>query len=280
VVVATPVHLHYELAKKALQAGKHTFVEKPMTQTSEQSNELVQIAAKKKLTLMVGHTFIYSAPVRRIREIVKSGEIGEVQYISSRRLNLGLFQKDINVAWDLAPHDISIILYFLGKPPISVNCQGKAHIHKDIEDVTNMSLDFENGGFATIHSSWLDPNKIREMVIVGSKRMIVYDDNEPLEKIKIYDKRVEAPPHYDTFAEFQYSYHYGDMLAPYIKQTEPLKVETQHFLDCIKTGKTPESSGVDGLRVIQILEASSRSLKNGGARVEIDRNLGAVTASA
>jgi predicted dehydrogenase len=280
VVVATPVHLHYELAKKALQAGKHTFVEKPMTQTSEQSNELIQIAAKKKLTLMVGHTFIYSAPVRRIKEIVKSGEIGEIQYISSRRLNLGLFQRDINVAWDLAPHDISIILYFLGKPPISVNCQGKAHINKDIEDVTNMSLDFENGGFATIHSSWLDPNKVREMIIVGSKRMVVYDDNEPLEKIKIYDKRVEAPPYYDTFAEFQYSYHYGDMIAPYIKQTEPLKMETQHFLDCIKTGKTPETSGVDGLRVIQILEASSRSLKNGGAKVEIDRNLGAVTTPA
>ena len=277
VVVATPVHLHYELAKKALQAGKHTFVEKPMTQTSEQSNELVQIAAKKKLTLMVGHTFIYSAPVRRINDIVKSGDIGEIQYISSRRLNLGLFQKDINVAWDLAPHDISIILYFLGKPPISVNCQGKAHINTDIEDVTNMSLDFENGGFATIHSSWLDPNKIREMVIVGSKRMIVYDDNEPLEKIKIYDKRVETPPHYDTFAEFQYSYHYGDMVAPYIKQVEPLKMEAQHFLDCIKTGKTPETSGLDGLHVIQILEASSRSLKNGGAKVEIDRNLGTVT---
>jgi predicted dehydrogenase len=229
---------------------------------------------------MVGHTFIYSAPVRRIKEIVKSGDIGEIQYISSRRLNLGLFQKDINVAWDLAPHDISIILYFLGKPPISVNCQGKAHINMDIEDVTNMSLDFENGGFATIHSSWLDPNKVREMIIVGSKRMIVYDDNEPLEKIKIYDKRVEAPPHYDTFAEFQYSYHYGDMIAPYIKQVEPLKMESQHFLDCIKTGKTPESSGLDGLRVIQILEASSRSLKNGGARVEIDRNLGAEAAPA
>jgi predicted dehydrogenase len=280
VVVATPVHLHHELAKKALQAGKHTFVEKPMTQTSEQSNELVQIAVKKKLTLMVGHTFIYSAPVRRIREIISSGDIGEIQYISSRRLNLGLFQKDINVAWDLAPHDIAIILYLLGKPPVSVNCQGKAHINKDIEDVTNMSLDFENGGFATIHSSWLDPNKVREMVIVGSKRMIVYDDNEPLEKIKIYDKRVEAPPHYDTFAEFQYSYHYGDMIAPYIKQVEPLKMEARHFLDCIRTGKTPETSGLDGLRVIQILEASSRSLKNGGARVEIDRNLGAVTAPA
>ena len=276
VVVATPVHLHYELAKKALQAGKHAFVEKPMTQTSEQGNELIQLAAKKKLTLMVGHTFIYSAPVRRIREIVQSGDIGEIQYISSRRLNLGLFQKDINVAWDLAPHDISIILYLLGKPPLSVNCQGKAHVHKDIEDVTNMSLDFDNGGFATIHSSWLDPNKVREMVIVGAKRMIVYDDNEPLEKIKIYDKRVETPPHYDTFAEFQYSYHYGDMYAPYIKQVEPLKLECQQFLECIRTGKKPETSGLDGLRVIQILEASSRSLKNGGARVEIDRRLGSV----
>jgi predicted dehydrogenase len=280
VVVATPVHLHYEMARKSLQAGKHTFVEKPMTQTSEQANVLVQLAARKGLTLMVGHTFIYSAPVRRIKEIIKARDIGEVQYISSRRLNLGLFQKDINVAWDLAPHDISIILYLLGKAPISVNCQGKAHIHKDIEDVTNMTLDFEGGGFATIHSSWLDPNKVREMIIVGSKRMIVYDDNEPLEKIKIYDKRVETPPHYDTFAEFHYSYHYGDMYAPYIKQVEPLKVECQHFLDCIRTGKKPESSGLDGLRVIQILEASSLSLKNGGGRVEIDRDLGTVAAIA
>ena len=280
VVIATPVHLHYELARKSLEAGKHTFVEKPMTQTSEQGNELVQLAARNRLTLMVGHTFIYSAPVRRIKEIIKAGDIGQVQYIASRRLNLGLFQKDINVAWDLAPHDISIILYLLGKTPLSVNCQGKAHVHKDIEDVTNMSLDFEDGGFATIHSSWLDPNKVREMIIVGSKRMIVYDDNEPLEKIKIYDKRVETPPHYDTFAEFHYSYHYGDMYAPYIKQVEPLKVECQHFLECIRTGKKPETNGLDGLRVIQILEASSHSLKAGGGRVEIDHNLGVVAAIA
>ena len=280
VVIATPVHLHHELAKKSLEAGKHAFVEKPMTQTSEQGNELVQLAAKKKLTLMVGHTFIYSAPVRRIKEIVKAGDIGEIQYIASRRLNLGLFQKDINVAWDLAPHDISIILYLLGRPPISVNCQGKAHVHKEIEDVTNMTLNFDNGGFATIHSSWLDPNKVRQMTIVGSKRMIVYDDNEPLEKIKIYDKRVETPPHYDTFAEFHYSYHYGDMYAPYIKQVEPLKVECQHFLDCIRSGKRPETNGLDGLRVIQILEASSLSLRNGGGLVEIDRNLGEVATGA
>lgn len=274
IVVATPVYLHYEMAKKSLQAGKHTFIEKPMAPSSAECNELVELAAKNKLALMVGHTFIYSTPVRRIKEIIDSGDIGEVQYISSRRLNLGLFQKDINVTWDLAPHDISIILYFLGKPPVSVNCQGKAHVNKDIEDVTNLSLNFDNGGFATIHSSWLDPNKVREMIIVGSKRMIVYNDNEPLEKIKIYDKRVEVPPHYDTFAEFQYSYHYGDAYIPYLKQVEPLKVECQHFLDSIKKGSKPETSGLDGLRVVQILEAASKSLKNDGNKVEIDVELG------
>jgi predicted dehydrogenase len=245
-----------------------------MATSSADCEELVSLAAKNNLTLMVGHTFIYSTPVRKIKEIVDSGEIGDVQYISSRRLNLGLFQKDINVTWDLAPHDIAIILYLIGRPPASVNCQGKAHVNLSIEDVTNMSLNFDNGGFAIIHSSWLDPNKVREMVIVGSKRMIVYNDNEPLEKIKIYDKRVEAPPHYDTFAEFHYSYHYGDAHIPYLKQVEPLKVEAQHFLDCIRNGKKPETSGLDGLRVVQILEAASRSLKNDGAKVEIDLDLG------
>lgn len=274
VVVATPVYLHHEMGKKALLAGKHAFIEKPMAPSGEQCAELVVLADKSRLTLMVGHTFIYSSPVRRIKEIVDAGDIGEIQYISSRRLNLGLFQKDINVAWDLAPHDISIILYLLGKVPASVNCQGKAHVNREIEDVTNMSLNFANGGFAIVHSSWLDPNKVREMIIVGSKRMIVYDDNQPLEKIKIFDKRVETPPHYDTFAEFQYSYHYGDAYIPYIKQVEPLKTECQHFLDCIRKGTRPESSGLDGLRVVQILEAASESLRNDGAVVAIDQQLG------
>src|SRR5512140_2683339 len=280
VVIATPVKSHYALAKASLLAGKHTFIEKPMATSTAECEELIDIAQRKGLILMVDHTFVYSAPVRKIAEIVQAGDLGEIRYINSRRLNLGLFQKDINVAWDLAPHDISIILHILSESPVAINCQGNAHVTPGIEDVTNMSLTFRNNRFVTIQSSWLEPRKVREMTIVGSKRMIVYDDNEPLEKIKIYDKRVEAPPHYDTFAEFQYSYHYGDMIAPYIKQVEPLKMETQHFLDCIKTGKTPESSGLEGLRVIQILEASSRSLKNGGAKVEIDRNLGALTAPA
>ena len=268
-VIAVPVRFHFEMAKKSLEAGKHTFVEKPMASSVAQCKELVEIAKKKKLTLMVGHTFIYSTPVRKIKEIIDAGELGQLQYISSRRLNLGLFQKDINVAWDLAPHDISIILYIMNEKLESVNCQGKAHVNPDIEDVTNMALNFANSGFATIQSSWLDPNKIREMIFVGSKKMLVYDDIEPNEKIKIYDKRVDVPPHYDTFAEFQYAYHYGDMHAPYLKMTEPLKVECQHFIDCIKDGSKSLSSGREGLEVVQILEASSQSLKNGGAKINI-----------
>lgn len=271
VVIVTPVRFHFEMARKSLQAGKHTFIEKPMASSVRECEELVELAKTKDLTLMTGHTFVYSPPVRKIKEIVKAGDLGEIMYISSRRLNLGLFQKDINVAWDLAPHEISIVLYVLDQVPVSVNCQGKAHVTKGIEDVTNMTIDFNNGGFATIHSSWLDPNKIREMVFVGSKKMLVYNDVEPMEKIKIYDKRVEVPPHYDTFAEFQYSYHYGDMHSPYLKQIEPLKVECQHFLDCIETGATPDSSGIEGLKVVQVLEASSKSLKEGGAKVKIEQ---------
>ncbi len=269
IAIATPVFLHFELAQKCLSAKKHTFIEKPMASSVKECEKLIQIADKNKATLMIGHTFIYTSEVRKIKEIVRNGEIGEIFYISSRRLNLGLFQKDINVAWDLAPHDISIILFMMGESPVAVNCQGKSHVNTGIEDVTNISLDFSNGGFATIHSSWLNPNKVREMIIVGSKKMIVYDDNQPLEKLKVYDKRVEVPPHYDTYAEFHYSYHYGDMYSPYLKQDEPLKAECQHFLDCIKTGSKSDSSGLDGLKVVQILEASSESLKRGGTRVDI-----------
>jgi len=270
VAIVTPVHTHFALARQTLQAGKHTFIEKPMAASVTECRELIDVARRNQLTLMVGHTFVYHPTVRKIKEVVDSGELGEVMYISSRRLNLGLFQYDINVAWDLAPHDISIILYILGKDPISVNCQGKAHIKPGIEDVTNITLNFDNGGFAMIHSSWIDPKKVREITIVGSRKMLVYDDNEPLEKIKIYDKCVETPPHYDTYAEFHYSYHYGDMHAPYVKQVEPLKVECQCFLDAIQSGRPCASSGEEGLKVVQILEAADRSLKNEGLPVRIE----------
>lgn len=270
IVIATPVRYHFELAMQSLLANKHIFIEKPMVSSIKEAQLINDLADKKNLTIMTGHTFIYSSAVRKIKELVQSGELGEIQYIAARRLNLGLFQKDINVAWDLAPHDISIIMYVLDSVPISVNCQGKAHINPDVEDITSMVLNYSNGGIATIQSSWLDPNKVRDMTFVGSKKMLVYDDLEPMEKIKIYDKRVEIPPHYDTFAEFHYSYHYGDMYAPYIKQYEPLKVECQHFLDCIRTGQIPESSGIEGFKVVQILEAATESLKNGGIPININ----------
>src|SRR6266550_2173179 len=246
VVIATPVKSHYPLAKASLLAGKHTFIEKPMATSSQECEELIDIAERNGLVLMVDHTFLYSAPVRKIVEIVQAGDLGEIRYINSRRLNLGLFQKDINVAWDLAPHDISIILHILGEFPVAVNCQGNAHVTPQVEDVTNMSLVFPHKRFATIQSSWLEPRKIREMTIVESRRMIVYDDLQTREKIRIYDVRVDRPPHYDTFAEFHYSYHYGDSYIPRLQQEEPLNLACQHFLECIREGTEPLTGGCQG----------------------------------
>ncbi|HLP77976.1 MAG TPA: Gfo/Idh/MocA family oxidoreductase [Candidatus Paceibacterota bacterium] len=267
VVIATSVKHHFPMAKASLLAGKHTFIEKPMASSAEQCEELVDIAENKGLILMVGHTFLYSPCVRKIKEVVEWGDLGDIRYICARRLNLGLFQKDINVAWDLAPHDLSIVMHIMGEAPQTVNCSGSAHVTPGIEDVTSMCLSFKNNRTAIIQSSWLDPRKTREMTIVGSKRMIVYDDVAQIEKIKIYDVRVDRPPHYDTFGEFHYAYHYGDMYVPYIKQEEPLKSECQHFLDCIKEGITPLTNGRQGLELVRILEASSSSLKQGGAPV-------------
>ena len=269
IIIATAVQTHYALAKKSLLAGKHTFIEKPMARSTAECEELIQLADAARLTLMVGHTFLYSAPVRRMRDIIENGDIGDIRYISARRLNLGLFQKDINVAWDLAPHDISVILYILGEQPLSVNCLGNSHVTRGIEDVTTMCLNFRRRIFASIQSSWLDPRKVREMTIVGSRRMIVYDDMQPTEKLRVYDMRVETPPHYDTFAEFQYSYHYGDSYIPFVKQEEPLKGEAQHFLECIRSGERPLTCGRRGADVVRVLEASSESLRDNGSSIEL-----------
>jgi predicted dehydrogenase len=269
VAIATPVTHHFSLAKAALLAGKHTFIEKPMASSSAECEELIELAERQGLTLMVGHTFLYSAPVRRIVEIVRAGDLGEICYINSRRLNLGLFQPDINVAWDLAPHDISIILHVLGAFPTTVNCTGNAHVTQNVEDVTNMSLTFSKRQFASIQSSWLEPRKVREMTIVGTKRMIVYDDLQNHEKIRVYDVRVERPPHYDTFAEFHYSYHYGDSYIPHLKQEEPLKMVCQHFIDCIRDGSEPATGGGAGLEMVRILEGASASLAAGGAPIRL-----------
>jgi predicted dehydrogenase len=242
-----------------------------MASSVAECEELIEIADRMGLVLMVGHTFLYSAPVRMITDIVRSGDLGDIRYVNARRLNLGLFQKDINVAWDLAPHDLSIILHILGEYPLSVNCQGNAHVTRGIEDVTNMSLTFRNHRFATIQSSWLEPRKIREMTIVGSRRMVIYDDLQAQQSIRIYDVRVDRPPHYDTFGDFQYSYHYGDSYIPHVKHEEPLKIECQHFIDCIKNGTKARTDGRMGLEVVRILEASSASLKQNGLSIPLSQ---------
>lgn len=270
IAIATPVGRHHEMAKASLLAGKHTFIEKPMAKSSAECEELIAIAKSKGLALMVGHTFLYSAPVRRMKEIIEAGDIGQVRYLNCRRLNLGLFQKDINVTWDLAPHDISIVLHIMGESPATVSCNGRANVTPGVEDVTNMCMTFPRGGFAIVQSSWLDPRKVREITIVGARRMIVYDDLQTQEKLKIFDMRVERPPHYDTFAEFHYAYHYGDIYTPFVKQEEPLKVMCQHFLDCIRKGLTPFTDGRKGLQLVRILEAASESLREHGKAVQFD----------
>ena len=269
VVIATPVRTHYAIAKASLLAGKHVLVEKPMAASSRECEELIGIASLKGLTLMVSHTYLYSPAVRRISEIIQGGEIGELKYINGQRLNLGLFQGDINVAWDLAPHDLSIILHMMDELPLSLNCQGNSHVTPGIEDVTNLSLTFSRQRFATIQSSWIEPRKVRQMTFVGTRKMITYDDLQPLEKIRIYDVRVECPPHYEDFAEFQYAYHYGDCYLPRIEQSEPLKVMCAHFIDCIRDSSEPLSSGARGAEIVRLLEASSESLRSGGGSIAV-----------
>jgi predicted dehydrogenase len=244
-------------------------VEKPIAASVREAEELVNLAAAQKKKLMVGHTFLYTSAVRKMKEIIDSGELGEIYYVNSQRLNLGLFQQDINVIWDLGPHDISIILYLLGQEPKSVSAIGASHINPVVEDVAILTMEFADNLVAFIQCSWLDPDKIRRMTVVGSKRMMVYDDVQPTEKIRIYDKSVEKPRHYDTFAEFPYSYKYGDIIIPKIDGTEPLRSQLSHFLDCIRDDTKPLSDGMSGLQVVRILEAAQESLENGNNRITI-----------
>jgi predicted dehydrogenase len=270
IVVATPVGTHYGMAKRALEAGKSVLVEKPMATSNEDANDLVKTAREKNLILMVGHTFEYSAPVLKMHDIIESGELGDVFYISSVRANLGLFQRDVNVTWDLATHDISIILNLMGgHEPEAVSCQGESHYGQGVEDVAMITLRFERNVIAFIHVSWLDPDKIRRTTVVGSRKMLVYDDTAPQEKIRIYDKGVTAQKYYDTFGEFQFSYRYGDIQIPRIEEKEPLFCECEHFVNCIKSGQTPNTDGVNGARVVNVLEAANYSLRRGGLMVPL-----------
>jgi predicted dehydrogenase len=261
IAIATPVSTHARLAAEALQAGKHVLVEKPLAATSAEGEDLIRLAKEHDRVLMVGHTFLYNPAVRALRDLAQSGSLGEIFYVHTQRLNLGLFQRDINVIWDLAPHDISILMYVLGESPIAVSASGAAYVRPGIEDVAYVHLAFPSRVRATAHVSWLDPNKVRRITVVGSKKMAVYDDVETLEKIRVYDKGVDAPPPTTSFGEFQLSYRYGDIMIPHIPGTEPLRLECEHFLDCIQNGRTPLSDGRQGVDVIRILETAQAALK-------------------
>ena len=269
VVVATPPQTHHAIGMEALKAGKHLFVEKPLAISGEQCEDLVREAEQRKLKLITGHTFVYTAAVNKIKDLISSGELGDIMYISSTRVNLGIFQEEINVVWDLAPHDVSIMNYILDSTPESVCANGHSYIRDGIEDVAFVTLKYPNNILANIHVSWLNPDKIRATTVVGSKKMLVYDDISSLEKIRIYDKGVTVQPHYDTFAEFHLSYRFGDISIPKLDESEPLKVESQHFIDCIREDRTPRSSGVDGLNVVRVIEAANKSLKNSGSMVSL-----------
>jgi predicted dehydrogenase len=277
-VIATPPATHYTIANDCLEHGLHVLVEKPMTLSSADAKALIGQAEKRGLTLMVGHTFEYNAAVRRLKSIVDSNELGKVYHLNAVRVNLGLYQSDLDVIWDLAPHDISILLYVLGVPPLTISARASDSVFQGKADDAFLHLTFPDNIMAHIHVSWLHPLKVRQVTIVGSEKMLIYDDVAMLEKIRIYDKKVEHLPYTDTFGDFQCSYHYGDVITPYIKLTEPLQIECQHFLDCIRNGTSPQTSGYSGLRVVQVLEAAQRSLQNDGQTLVLE-DAGMVPAS-
>lgn len=264
VVVATPVSTHAGIVREALLAGKHVLVEKPIACSSEEAGELADLADAAGLTLMVGHTFLYHPAVRALRDLIQSGELGDIYYVHSQRLNLGLFQRDIDVIWDLAPHDISILQYLLGGYPHAASARGGAFVRNRVHDVAFLDLEFPRGVRAAVHVSWLDPNKVRRMTIVGSRKMAVWDDVEMLEKIRIYDKGVESVPRTESFGEFHLSYRYGNVTIPHLPPLEPLRLECEHFLDSIRNGTRPLSDGRQGVEVVRVLEATSLSLRQDG----------------
>jgi predicted dehydrogenase len=260
VIIATPAGTHFELARQALLAGKHVFVEKPLATKVSEVDELARLAAERNLVVMAGHTFIYNAAVRYVKTLIDSGELGEVRYIYSQRLNLGRIRSDIDALWNFAPHDISIIQYWLGNPePLSVVRQGMDYIQDGVEDVVFLGVTYPNKIMANIHVSWLDPQKVRKMIVVGSKKMVVYDDVAE-DKIAIYDKGIDKKAILGQNMDFdappppQFSYRSGDILLPQVKFVEPLRTESQHFVDCIRKGSTPMTGLAHARTVVDILE--------------------------
>lgn len=269
VAIATPVESHYILAKKALEAGKHVWVEKPLTSNSAQAQELVELANSKNLILNVDHTFLHTPSVKKIKELIDKNDLGDIHYIDSVRINLGLFQHDVNVIWDLAPHDIAILSYCLGKSPVSVNATGKSLVKyssENLENIAYISLNYADGSIAHLHVNWMSPVKIRQMIFGGSKKMLVFDDMQNSEKIKVYDSGVTVQSREDVYSALV-QYRTGDMFSPAISSKEALQEEVIHFYNCIKSNSKPITSGELGLEVVKILESANLSLKENGKEI-------------
>ena len=268
VAIATPVSSHYALAITALEAGKHVFVEKPLAASVEEACALIELARRQELTLMPGHTFIYSPPVNMGRELIRGGDLGEIYFISTSRVNLGLHQPDVSVVWDLGPHDFSILEYWLGEMPVRVSAVSRGCVIADTPDVAFINLEFPSGTIAHVELSWLAPSKLRRTAIVGSKKMLVYDDTSS-EPIRIFDSGADLPDP-ETFGEFRLTYRTGDIISPRVNVAEPLQLELADFCECVRTGEQPRSSSRLGVDVIRTIEAVDRSLAEGGAPIRID----------
>ena len=269
VAIATPVSTHFELAMAALRAGKHVLVEKPLTSTSIEAEQLIEEAAKRRLTLMVDHTFVYTSAVRRIRDMVTAGDLGDLYYYDSVRINLGLFQHDVNVLWDLAVHDLSIMDFVLGAMPTGVSATGLAHLKGEPENIAYLTMFFDRPLIAHVHVNWLAPVKVRRTLIGGSRRMVVYDDLEASEKVRVYDKGISHDPGPGDVYQMRVGYRTGDMWAPHLALGEALAIEAAHFVDCVERGAEPETSGAAGLRVVRLLEAADKSLRANGQLVRV-----------
>ncbi len=269
VVVASSALSHYPLSKEILLAGKDVLVEKPMALKSEDAEEVLEIAGKRERVLMVGHLLIYHPVIDRLKGMMTSGELGKIFYIYTQRVNLGVIRQDENALLSFAPHDLSVILYLLDEEPVMVSAHGESYIQTEIEDVVFLTLQFSDGKMANIHLSWLDPHKLRKITIVGSKKMVVFDDMEVSEKLKIYDKGVGSPS-YSTYGEYL-SLRFGDITIPSVKMAEPLRAEAEHFVQCIELRKEPKTGGRDGLKVVKILMAAQKSLKEKGMPIALER---------
>jgi predicted dehydrogenase len=277
VVVALPAAMHYEIARRALEAGKHVLVEKPMATTTTEAEDLCDLADRSKRVLMVGHTFLFNAAVRKVKGYIDAGDLGDLYYIYAQRLNLGVVRRDVDALWNLAPHDISIILHWLGDVmPDEVICQGASYLQPDVDDVSFLLMRFPSGALGHVHVSWLDPGKVRRMTVVGSAKMVVYDDASADARVQLFDKGIdkqhinESLGRYEDFAQFQLLKRAGDLLVPRVDFAEPLREEAGHFISCVAEGKRPIADAENGLRVVRVLEAARVSREGNGRPVKIE----------